>query len=121
MFADAAAKAKRKSQRRARTTERRILDKPAEIILHRSGRVLDPQIVRIEGANATSATSVELSNMFLGHRNIVIFGFRDHATMPDFDVKVGDEFGHNEANYRVTGFTLHAGEIQASAERIQPA
>lgn len=108
------------SERRSHDTVKRIMAKPTDINVLRGTTFLASQTVRIEG-RATSATfgDVQVTNSNTYMRDATVFGVRDHPTLPDLDIKVGDKFGYNDATYRVVGVTLHRGEIQAAAERLQ--
>ena len=111
-----------KSQRRAVGTVKRVMDKPTDIRIFRNGSFLaEDQTVRIEGRGSTlNLGTRDLSNSDTFVRSITVFGVRDHPTLPDLDIQVGDRFGYASGNYVVTGITLHAGEIQAACERVQP-
>lgn len=110
---------KQKSRLRSGSTEGRITDKPATIVLVRYENPLPPQEVRIEAVRQTDLSSRDATGMFVSSRQIVIFGYYDHPTQPDFDVQVDDLFTYNDNRYRIEGYTIHAGEKQAIAERIQ--
>lgn len=109
-----------KSEARSFTTVRRIMDKPSDIIIMRGSTPLTSQTVRIEGRSSTRVLgTLQNSNQSTFLREITVFGIRDHPTLPDLNVKVNDRFGYAGDSYMVIGVTLHAGEIQAAAERLQ--
>lgn len=109
-----------KSERRSHGTVRRIMDKPTDIVVKRGSSFLASQTVRIEGKAGTSQEGSRLSgNQTTYTRLVTVFGIRDHPTIPDLNIAAGDRFGTPEGNFVVLGVTFHAGEVQATAERLQ--
>lgn len=109
-----------KSAARAARTAFHIMDKPTDVILLRHGAQLTPQTVRIEGRNAARLIGgLDIVNQQTYQRDMVIFGVKDHPTLPTLDIQANDEFWLNGSPYRVTQVTDHAGERQAFAERTQ--
>lgn len=106
---------------RSVTTVKRIMDKPTDIRIQRGGTPLDAdQTVRIEGVSPTGLRGDRsVGNQQVYAREVVVFGVKDHAVLPDFDVMVGDRFGYNGEIYSVMGVTHFPGETQARATRYQ--
>ena len=106
---------------RSHSTLRRINRKPSTIIIERSeGVFLAAQTVRIEGVRSDNVLgTIAENNAQVYVRDIVVFGLRDHPTLPDLDIRVGDRFGWDGDDYRITGINPHSGEVQAFGLRIQ--
>lgn len=109
-----------KAVRRAMTTVRRIMDKPYDVSFERNGQFISEQTVRIEGRIGVETQAHRtFANANTFERGVIVFGVRNHPTIPTLDIQVGDRFGYLDANYVVIGVTYHSGEIQAHADREQ--
>lgn len=105
---------------RAALAWRRIEDKPSEITLMRetaSPQWLAPQTVRLETSNSrdgegTSPVGIE------GQQHLIVYGIRDHATLPDTDIERNDRFWLDGKGYEVRLIITTIGEIQAVAEAV---
>jgi hypothetical protein len=110
-----------KARIRSALTWKHIQDKPFEMIVWRDGEFLDSQYVRIEGELRPRVESrPSEGNMQTYSRTMTVFGVRDHPTVADTDLKVGDRFGFNGELMVVIDVTPHSGEIQATAVKYQP-
>jgi hypothetical protein len=110
-----------KSRERSALTWKHILDKPTDIVIQRDDVFLASQKVRIEGyLQVRNPGQMQFTNMETYTRIMTIFGIRDHPTIPDTDIQVGDRFGVNGEIFNVIEVTPHAGEYQIQAERYQP-
>lgn len=100
---------------RAALAWRRINHRPTEITIRRgngsSAEVLDEQTVRVEWDNAASIN--DGINTTRGTQRVVIFGIRDHAKLPDTDIRRGDQFSLNGVRYDVLSIMTPPGEVQA--------
>lgn len=83
-----------------------------------SGYMLDPQSVRVEFDNMVldSGETAEGSGYY---RRVVIFGIKDHPTVPRTDIKRGYRFVYMGHEFAVCDVVERPGEIQAYAEMRQ--
>lgn len=72
-------------------THRMISDKQVSIILYRRGTALDPQLARVELTRIQPDKDIGPGAREMV-ANAVLFGYRDHPTITDFDGQVGDKF-----------------------------
>lgn len=102
---------------RAALAWRRIQHKPASVAFRTpAGATLAAQTVRIE-----SDTSASLSTSAAGAgatRKVIVFGIRNHATLPDTVVGEGYRFVWSDDMYTVTDVIVTLGEVQAIAEAV---
>jgi hypothetical protein len=103
------------AQNRAVLAYRRILQKPSSIAFKTSsGTTLDPQIVRIESDNR--ANPVQGVSGVAPKRQVIIFGIRNHPSIPDTDIKEGYTFNLEKDRYTVRDVIYTLGEVQAVTE-----
>lgn len=102
---------------RASLAYTRILDKPSSVTFRdASGVELGAQTVRIEPDNGTG---VALSAAGVApRRTAVVYGIRNHPSLPDTDVGEGYRFVYLGDHYRVWDVVITIGEVQAMAEVI---
>jgi len=80
---------------------------------------LAPQVVRIETTRIQPDKDIMVGGRE-SNANALIFGFKDHPQMPDFDVKQGDLFVHEFTKFEIRFvFPETPGITQAWAEQIQ--
>jgi hypothetical protein len=99
---------------RAKRAWMRINDKPTEITIARDADDLEAQTVRVE--LSSSANDVNGEHAAPGVQKCVVFGIKDHATLPDTDIQVGDRFEVDDVEYVVISIINTIGEIQAIGE-----
>lgn len=109
-----------RSAQRAQDAYRRIMDKPTTVVFRKPrppGRpvALPPQTLRVEVNNrAGLATSESGSAPVMG---VVVFGWRDHPSLPDSDIGEGYTFTLGDDLYRIEDVILQTGEIQGTGVR----
>ena len=93
----------------------RIQDKPTSVTLKRLGTA---QTVRIEYNNTVGERRSAAGEASV--RGLTVFGVKDHpdAAVVDTDVRRGDRFVLDNAEYQVIGVIETIGEIQANCEVI---
>lgn len=102
---------------RAGLAARRIADKPTSVAFRTpSGSTLSAQTVRIESDSSASATMSAAGKN--AERRVVVFGIRNHASLPDTDVAEGFRFVWEGEEYRVQAIVLTLGEVQALCEAV---
>lgn len=105
---------------RAAHAARRIADKFEELtevaFKNAAGTLLDAQEVRIESDN--SATPAESAAGAAPKRKVIVYGIRDHATLPDTDIKEGYRFVYNGDEYRCVDVIDTLGERQGVFEAV---
>lgn len=105
---------------RAKNAYRRIMDKPTTIVFRKPqppGRpsTLAVQTLRVELDNrATVTTGAMGSAPTLG---VVVYGWRNHPTLPDSDIAEGYTFTFGDDLYRIEDVILTLGEIQGTGVR----
>lgn len=98
----------------------RITDKPASISIYRDrtrttpDETLDPQTVRLEFSSTVREALGEGGRSSI--RDLIVFGIKGHASIPDTDIRRGDVFEHDGNRYRVVDVLTTTGEVQARAE-----
>jgi hypothetical protein len=104
------------AQQRAALAWRRITDKPTKVVFRTRARVaLAEQTVRLEYDDAVREVVSAAGQAPV--RGLVIFGIRNHATLPDTDIQEGYTFNVGGDSYRVIDInTRLIGEVQAHAE-----
>lgn len=102
---------------RAALAWKRIQDKPTSVAFRTpAGTILAAQAVRVEAdSNATPTTSTAGKN---ASRRVVVFGIRNHATLPDTDLAEGYRFNLGNDQYRCESVILTLGEIQGLFEAV---
>jgi hypothetical protein len=102
-------------QVRAAKAWQRILDKPSVVAFRTpAGTTAAVQTVRIEAYN--QASSGESNAGATPKRKVVVFGIRNHASLPDTIVKERYRFVLNSEEYTVVSIIRTLGETQAVAE-----
>lgn len=98
-----------------------ILEKPTSIVLVRGkNTTLAAQTVRIEFTSTTRGTEVDgEGGGQSANQSVVIFGVRDHPTIPDTNIERDDRFSDNGIFYRVSDVVRTIGQIQANADANQ--
>lgn len=103
-------------QIRAAAAWKRIQDKPTTLsLLNRVSSVT----VRVEYDSGSSDRLGETANTAV--QRVWLFGIRDHETLPDTDLKRGDEFELTEGGYkrvRVVDVIAQTGEYQFIVEAV---
>lgn len=94
---------------------RRIQDKPTQIIIVRDlGGALAEQTVRVEWSGEVRDVMGQVGTV--GERQITVFGVQGHPTVPDTDIRRGDQFALDGVQYKVVDVLVTLGEIQARVE-----
>jgi hypothetical protein len=110
----------RRAASRAQHAYKRIMDKPTVIVFRKPqppGRPgeLPAQTLRVEVNNrAALATSESGSAPAMG---VVVFGWRDHPSLPDSDIAEGYTFVMGGDIYRIEDVILCLGEVQGVGVR----
>ena len=112
--------------KRAANARRRILRNPSSVSFVKPAVVtattstpettLDPQTVRISPDSRASMT--ESVTGMAARRRVVVFGWRNHATLADTDMAEGYRFSYDGENYRINDILRPPGEIQGLSEAI---
>lgn len=106
-----------KEGERAALAYRRIQDKPTSVAFRTpAGATLAAQMVRIE--SDTSASMAESAAGAAAKRKVIVFGIRNHATLPNTQVGEGYRFIWAEDQYTVVDVILTLGEVQAICEVV---
>lgn len=101
---------------RAAAAWERIQDHARQIILLRGDLDLPAQTVRLEAAQ-TAAQELSGGAGVAVTQTVVVLGVADHPTVPDLDIRRGDRFVIDGAEYRVVDVNRYPGEVQAFTER----
>lgn len=102
---------------RAARAWRRIQDKPFSVTFRtHEGTDLDAQVVRLEYDNSASEPESPAGEGPL--RKLIIFGIRNHATLPDTVIGGGWRFNVYGRQYTVVDIIPTLGEVQAVAEAV---
>jgi hypothetical protein len=91
---------------------------PFSVTLKRNGVMQAAQTVRMEyDKQARDAVSAAGQGSV---RALMLFGVRDHPTVPDTDIKKGDRFVYKEREYTLLDpiYPLPGGEVQCRAEAV---
>lgn len=103
-----------KAQRRAAHTWRRLNDKEQPVtsvaFKNASGTILAAQTVRVEWDNRASMVSSAAGSS--AKMNLVVYGIRNHPTLPTTDIKEGYRFVLNGDEYRCSEVIETLGERQ---------
>ncbi len=103
---------------RAALAWRRIQDKSTTVTFKTAtGATVTPQTVRVE--SDTSATPAESAAGVGARRRVIVFGIRNHATLPDTDIQDGYRFVWAGDQYTCVDTILTLGEIQGIFEATQ--
>lgn len=79
----------------------RLGDKWADVALNRGGSYLPTQTVRIEFNSGLSLGAESAAGSGFAQRG-VLFGLKDHPTLPDLDAKEYDTFVLEDEEYTIT-------------------
>lgn len=90
---------------------KRINDKPASVVFKRNGANLSAQTVRVELDNGGSRGQ----NTGVRVQGAVVYGVKDHPTVADTDMQVGDRFRWAGKQYEIGVVVLTFGEVQGQA------
>jgi hypothetical protein len=102
------------SEERAALAWARIQDKPSSVAFRTPvGTTLGAQTVRLEVDNR--AQVIASAAGAAPQMRLVVFGIRDHATLPDTDMAEGYRFVYGGDQYRIDDIILTIGEIQGVA------
>lgn len=94
---------------RASDAYNRIKRQPTMVAFIRGETVLAPQEVRIEPP--PSSGNVETPMGMKGKQSLNVYGYYQHFSTPDTDVKRGDRFILNNAEYLVESVGLYFGQL----------
>ena len=112
---------------RAAAAWRRISDKPTSVVFTVPGSVAADGTVTPAADLAAQTVRLETDDratMLLGDAGaapvmqLIIFGIRGHATLPDTNMVEGYRFRHAGDNYRIDDIILTIGEIQGVAVAV---
>lgn len=112
---DLAALPTQTEETRAALAWRRINDKPTSVTFRTpAGVTLSTQTVRIESDDSAHEAMSDAG--LAPERYVIIFGIRNHASLPDSDIAEGYTFVLNGDQYRIIDTILTLGEIQGTGE-----
>jgi hypothetical protein len=98
-------------QRRAAEAWRRILEKRLSVIFKNSaGQKLPGQVVRVESDNTATPSMSTVGSA--PKRKVIVYGIRNHATLPNTDIKENYVFVYDGDQYRCIDIIITLGEIQ---------
>lgn len=98
--------------RRAAEAWRRIQEKPLMVIFKNSSGVKLPgQAVRVESDNTATPSMSTVGTA--PKRKVVIYGIRNHPTLPNTDIKENYVFVYEGDQYRCIDIIVTLGEIQS--------
>lgn len=100
---------------RAAAAWERIQDHARQIVVLRGELDLPAQTARIELAQTAQETSGGAG--VAATQTVVVMGVAGHPTVPDLDIRRGDRFVIDGAEYRVVDVNHYPGEVQAMTER----
>lgn len=100
---------------RAAAAWERIQDHARQIVILRGELDLAPQTVRIEQVQMAQELSGGAGVAVT--QTVVVMGVADHPVVPDLDIRRGDRFVIDGAEYRVVDVNRYPGEVQAMTER----
>ena len=102
---------------RAAAAWKRIQDKPETVAVWRNDDFDHNETVRLEWDNATN-TMANTENAVTAITRVIVFGIRNHATLPNTDIVEGDEVYLGGEAYQVKDVLLTIGELQARCVRL---
>lgn len=89
-----------------------IADKSSSIVLVRGVTPLAAQTVRIEEQRGNRQAMTPAGTVF--QIDALVFGYRDHATITDTDIKPGDRFAFRGVRFEVIMLAVNTvGSVQA--------
>lgn len=89
------------------------------ITIKRGTTTLSAQVVKVVIENSGNDERVGESRSVSGLQDAIVYGVRDHASVADTDIEIGDMFVVNGDVHRVIGTTLIPGGIEARTEVIE--
>lgn len=96
---------------RAALAYKRILDKKTDVAFRTpAGTILAAQPVRIESDSTSSPTTSTAGKS--AARRVVVFGIRNHSSLPDSDIEPGYRFVHEGQELRCESVITTLGEVQ---------
>lgn len=100
----------------------RIQRRPTTLTLRRNGVFIPAQQVRVEYATTSREVSGDAVTAY--RRPVWVFGVKDHPSVTDTNIQVGDEFGieivsGQPERFRVQDIVRTSGEVQATCYRIE--
>lgn len=101
---------------RAAAAWSRIQDKPTSVIVLRNGVARTAQTVRIEYGNISNELQSNIGRNSV--QDVIIFGIRNHATLPNTDIQRGDTINIHSARYEVESIIHTLGEVQAQCRAV---
>lgn len=98
-------------QGRAAEAWRRIQEKPMSVIFKNSaGSKLPGQVVRVESDNTATPSMSTVGTA--PKRKVIVYGIKNHATLPNTDMKETYTFVYDGDQYRCIDIIVTLGEIQ---------
>jgi hypothetical protein len=95
----------------------RILDDPTWVTFKRGSTILAAQKVRVEYSNSSGGSPDIVGQAGRSARiAAILFGVKDHPTLPDFNVQFKDRCALDGVQYQVNSIIHQVGEIQAICE-----
>ncbi len=106
---------------RAVTAWSRIQEKPSTLTVVRvdpvtSVRTTREVVVRVEYDNESDEYATFGNSGVNQMGEAILFGIKDHPTLPDTDLRRGDTFYHDGHDFRVVNVIITHGELQFLAE-----
>lgn len=102
------------AQVRAMRTWKRIQDAPLSVTIIRNSTALPAQTVRVD-VFAGGGYGGEVTDTLI--QGILVLGVKDHPTVPDTDLKPGDRFIYDKAEYEIQTVDKFPGSIQGQGQR----
>ena len=84
---------------------------PSSVTLLRQGAKLDPQTMRVELSSGGRTNDMPVG--LIGTQIVVLFGIKDHPTLPDTDIKRLDRAVIDNKEYTIDVLIDAPGEVQA--------
>lgn len=98
-------------QKRAAQAWRRIQEKPMSVVFKNSAnQKLPGQVVRVESDNTATPSMSTVGSA--PKRKVIVYGIRNHATLPNTDIKENYVFVYDGDQYRCIDIIITLGEIQ---------
>jgi len=99
-------------QKRAAQAWHRIQEKPMSVVFKTSSnQKLPGQVVRVESDN-TATPSMSTAGT-APKRKVIVYGIRNHATLPNTDIQENYVFVFDGDQYRCIDIIITLGEIQS--------
>lgn len=104
------------SRSRAEDAWDRIMMQPTDLVVRRQSSNLPVQVVRVEIDN--THTEIMGNGGATGKQGAVVFGVRNHPTVPDTDIQRDDVFAYEGMRFRVVSVMRLPGQVQANCEMM---